>query len=295
MKSLFLLAGIVLLAASCSKDTDVNLNEKEKTAPVSVHVNDFNVSLEPLSTTRGGSSVADYSGINAITLAFYKSDNSQEYMTTQLKSDHTTYTTFGDFNLSLQMGSYKMVVVAYYTNEYSPFTLTSPTEASYTGARARETFTSTQTVNITNTSAVDISATLNRIISQLTVISADGKTSDVTNVRMTLSGGSKSFNPTTGLATDNAGLSNTVSNSAAVGTTSTSSTCLFLISDEQTMDVTIETLDADGNTVFSTTVEDVPFKRNSVTKLTGSLYTNSGIAGTFQINTDWLPDTNVNF
>lgn len=296
MKSFFLMAGLVLLVASCSKDTDVNLNEQEKqTAPVSVHVDDFNVSVEPISTTRGASKVADYSGINAITLAFYKSDNSQEYKNTQLKSDHTTYTTFGDFNLSLQMGSYTMVVVAYYTNEYSPFTLISPVEASYTGARARETFTSTQTVNITSTKAVDISATLSRIISQLTVISTDNKTANVSNVRMTLSGGSKSFNPTTGLATDNAGFSNTVSSSAAVGATSSSSTCLFLATDEQTMNVTIETLDADGNAVFSTMVEDVPFKRNSVTKLTGSLYTNSGIAGAFQINTDWLPDTNVSF
>lgn len=295
MKIYFLLAGFVLLVASCSNDSDVNLNEKDKMAPVSVHVNDFNVSVEPISATRGASAVADYSGINAITLAFYKSDNSQEYKNTQLKSDHTTYTTFGDFSLSLPMGSYTMVVVAYYTNEYSPFTLTSPTEASYTGARARETFATTQTVNITSTSAVDISATLNRIISMLTVISSDGKTADVSNVRMTLSGGSKSFNPTTGLATDNAGFANTMGNSAAVGTTSTSNTCLFLTADEQTMDVTIETLDAGGNTLFSTTVENVPFKRNSVTKLTGSIYTNSGIAGGFQVNTDWLPDTNVNF
>lgn len=295
MKSFLLLAGFVLLAASCSKETDVNLNEKENTALIRVHVNDFNVSLEPIFVTRGASTLADYNGINAITLAFYKSDNSQEYKTTQLKSDNTTYTTFGDFSLSLPMGSYTMVVLAYYTNEYSPFTLTSPTEASYTGARARETFATTQAVNITNTSALDISATLRRIISVLTVISSDGRTADVSNVRMTVSGGSKSFNPTTGLATDNVGFANTIGNSATVGTTSTSNTFLFLATDEQTMDVTIETLDASGNTLFSTTVENVPFKRNSMTKLTGSIYSNSGIAGAFQINTDWLPDTNVSF
>ena len=289
------MAGFVLLAASCSKETDVNLNEKENTALIRVHVNDFNVSLEPIFVTRGASTLADYNGINAITLAFYKSDNSQEYKTTQLKSDNTTYTTFGDFSLSLPMGSYTMVVLAYYTNEYSPFTLTSPTEASYTGARARETFATTQAVNITNTSALDISATLRRIISVLTVISSDGRTADVSNVRMTVSGGSKSFNPTTGLATDNVGFANTIGNSATVGTTSTSNTFLFLATDEQTMDVTIETLDASGNTLFSTTVENVPFKRNSMTKLTGSIYSNSGIAGAFQINTDWLPDTNVSF
>lgn len=112
---------------------------------------------------------------------------------------------------------------------------------------------------------------------------------------MTLSGGGKSFNPTTGLATSNTGIVNTVGNSASVGNHSTSSTVFFLASDEQTMDVTIETLDAQGNTLSSKTVSSVPFKRNRVTLLTGAMYTNSGISSSFQLNTDWLPGNEVAF
>ena len=192
------------------------------------------------------------------------------------------------------MGSYTMVAVAYYTNENSVLTLTSPTEASF-NVRARETFAYTQSVTISNTNAVDISATLNRIVSMLTVKSSDGKTGDVSNVRMTFSAGGKDFNPTTGLAITTTGLTNTVGNSAAEGATSTSSTMFFLNTDEQNINVTIETLDAQGNTLLSKTVNNVPFQRNRVTKLTGAMYTNEALSGTFQVETAWLDEYNANF
>ena len=150
-------------------------------------------------------------------------------------------------------------------------------------------------MTISNTNAVDISATLNRIVSMLTVTSTDGKTADVSNVRMTFSAGGKDFNPTTGFAFTNTGFANTVGNSAAVGSHSTSSTCLFLLTDEQDIDVTIETLDADGAVLFSRTVNNVPFKRNRKTILTGPMYTNTGVTGTFQVETDWLTGTNLDF
>ena len=289
-----------MMAASCGNESDELSNEQtveqSQLVPVRVHVEGFSLSQEEFSgaQTRAAQDVADYNDVNAITLAFYKGDGTEAVKTTQLRADGSTYTTFGEFECSLPMGSYTMVAVAYYTNENSVLTLISPTEASY-NTRARETFAYTQEVIISNTNAVDISATLDRIVSMLTVKSSDGKTADVTNVRMTFSAGGKDFNPTTGLAITTTGLINTVGNSASVGATSTSSTMLFLNTDEQDIDVTIETLDADGNTLFSKTIEDVPFKRNRVTKLTGAMYTNEALSGTFKIETDWLSDYNAEF
>ena len=129
----------------------------------------------------------------------------------------------------------------------------------------------------------------------LRILPSDGKTADVSNVRMILSSGGKDFNPTTDLAITTTGLTNTVGNSAAVGATSTSSTVFFLNSDEQNIDVTIETLDADGAVLFSKTVTNVPFQRNRVTKLTGAMYTNEALSGTFKVETAWLDDYNANF
>ena len=286
-----------MLVAGCNQSDEQFENANaEGIAPVRVHVDGFSVSHEEFSgaRTRAAQDVADYDDVNAVTLAFYKADGTEVEKVTQLRNDGSTYTTFGEFSLSLPMGTYTMVALAYYTNENSVLTLTSHTEASF-NVRARETFSATQAVTISSTSAVDISATLNRIVSMLTVKSSDGKTADVSNVRMSFSAGGKDFNPTTGLAITTTGLINTVGNSAAVGATSTSSTMLFLNTDEQDIDVTIETLDADGNTLFSKTIENVPFKRNRVTKLTGAMYTNEALSGTFQIETAWLDEHNANF
>ena len=151
-------------------------------------------------------------------------------------------------------------------------------------------------VNITNTSAVDISATLNRIIAKLQVHSSDGRTANANSVRMTFAAGGKSFNPTTGLATVNTGFAITAPISTAVGAVTNSGTYVYLETDEQTMDVTIETLDSEGNAIFSKTVQNVPFKRNRRTVLTGAMYTNDAVsASSFQLNTDWLTDYPVNF
>lgn len=256
-------------------------------------VDDFTISQEEYPQTRGG--IADCNAIKSVTLAFYNTaDGSEQYKVTQVKSDATTYTTFGDFDLSLPMGSYTMVIIGYSTIDGSPFTLTSPTLASYTGEHALETFAATQAVNISTTEDVNLSATLNRIFSKLQVISSDGKTANATNVRMTLSGGSKSFNPTTGLATDNNGFINTVGISAAVGGNSTSTTFLFLATDEETIDVTIDVLDASGNSISHKVVNNVPLKRNRCTKLSGSLYTTSAESN-FTVNTEWLTSYNMNF
>jgi len=295
MKKNMILAGLGLLFAACSNnDSDINVSNSNELVPVKVHVSGFSVSQEDFPTTRAAQDVADYNGVKAVTLAFY-SGSTEVLKTTQLRENASTYTTFGEFDCSLPMGSYTMVVIARGQGDGDVFTLTSPTEAAYTSDHSRETFACTQTVNITSTDAVDISATLNRIVAKLHVFSTDGRTANATNVRMTFAAGGKAFNPTTGLATSNTGFANTVPISAAVGSTSNSVSYLFLTTDDQNVDVTIETLDGEGNTLFTKTIENVPFKRNRVTKLTGAMYTNESIDGGFQLNFDWLSDYNADF
>ena len=162
-----ILAGLGLLFAACSnKDSDINVSNSNELVPVKVHVSGFSVAQEDFPTTRAAQSVEDYSGVKAVTLAFY-SGSTEVLKTTQLREDASTYTTFGEFDCSLPMCSYTMVVIARGQGEGDVFTLTSPTEAAYTGDHSRETFACTQTVNIISTDAVDISATLNRIVAKL--------------------------------------------------------------------------------------------------------------------------------
>ena len=295
MKKYSIFAGLVLmLATGCSKESDNEVKSNDALVPVTVHVDGFTTTQEDFDVTRTAASISSNDDLNAVILAFYNG-STEVYKTVQLKDDETTNTAFGTFNLDLPMGNYTMVAIAYKDHETGLFGLTSPTAASYAGDHAFDTFVKTQTVNITTTNPVDVSATLNRVVSRLKVVSTDGRTADVASVRMTLSAGGRSFNPTTGLATVNTGIANTVINKANVGTTSSSLTNFFLATDEQTMNVTIETLNANGGVIRSTTVNNVPFKRNRVTVLTGPMYNDVHSAGTFLIEADWLDDENISF
>ena len=280
-----------LAFAACSNDNDVVVNN-EAMAPVTVQVNGFAVSQEDMPVTRA-TAVGSYTNVKALTLAFYKSDGTESYKHTQLRDDASTYTTFSEFSCTLPMGSYTMVVIGYCGT--SPFTLTSATAATCTDTRLQDNFVATQAVNINSSNAVNLTATLDRVVSRLGVVSTDNRATDAAKIRMTFSGGGRDFNPTTGLASTNIGFANTLTFVEAVEATVMSASYLFLASDEQTMNVTIETLDASDNVLFTKTVNDVPFKRNRTTILTGNVFTAGSNVSSITINSDWLDSHNVDF
>ena len=291
-----IVAGLCLLMAaalsSCSSENESPVFDDQAVAPVTVHTSGFEVSQQDFSGTR--TAVGDYAGVKMLTLAFYRvSDNKEVYKHTQYRDDNTTYTTFGEFSTTLPLSSYTMVVLAYGGNNV--ITLTSPTVATYGENRVLETFSATQSVNITSTSALNLSATLSRIVSLLVVRSTDIRPAEVTHMRFTYAAGGKGFNPTTGLATSDTGFDNLMGFTGTAGSTTANGGYLFLATDEQTMDVTIETLNADGVVLFTKTVSGVPMKRNRATILTGAIYDVSAgaTAGSFQVSESWLADYNM--
>ena len=290
------IAALTLIMLGCSSESSEQTEVEKAMAPITVRVNNFSVSQEDFNATRA-TAVGSYDGLQKLTLAFYKSDGTEMYKATHTKGSMGEGKTFGEFSTTLPLGSYKMVVLGYVLYDDDALTLTSPTQAEYTGGFPKETFATTQVVNVTSLTALNLTATLSRIVSQLKVISTDNRTANVEKIRMTFAAGGKRFSPTTGLATVNTGSVSTVSTGVEVGERSGAVGYIFLATDEQEMDVTIETLDSDGNTIYSTVVENVPFKRNRITKLTGSVYPTeaSARAGSFQVNTDWLPDYNDTF
>jgi len=301
MKKHLMMAAIVLLAATgCTNEcVETEVANQKATAPVTVRVNDFSITTEEMpsggGTTRSAVNPASYDGVGAIDLAFY-SGGTEVFKTTQIKSDGTTYSTFGEFECNLPVGSYTMVVIGRGYFDGDVFTLTSPTAAGYTSERARETFVKTQVVNITSADPVNLSATLNRIVAKLEIISTDTRIDGVSKIRTTYSAGGKSFNPTTGLATSNTGFNLTNTPSAAVGATIDVGSFVFLATDEQTVNITIDVLDTNEDVMFTKYVANVPLKRNRQTVLSGPLFTSTAITSSaFQVETDWLPNNTVNF
>ena len=297
MKQSILFAGMILLAASCSSENDVTVSTQEaRKALVNVRVDNFSIEQEEFAPARGAtratSALADYDGVKAITLAFY-SGTEEVYKTTQLLADATTYTTFGVFSTPLSVGSYTMVVLGY--GSTSEITLTSPTSAAYTSDKGRETFVAVQAVNITSTADLNLTATLSRVVTRLRVESTDNMPRNVAKVNISVSAGGLSFNPTSGLATVNTGFTNEITASSGFGRTAFFNTYFFLASDQQTMNVTINVLDASSNVLFSKVVNDVPMKRNRCTVLSGKLFSTDATASGFTIDADWIDDYNVDF
>jgi hypothetical protein len=288
-----ILAGLLLLLVSCGKEVD---NQMERSIPVRVHVSDFSFSNEdfPAATTRAESSPVSYASIRAIDVAIF-SGNTRVYAATQLKDDASTYTTFGEFECRLPIGTYTMVAVARNRSDGDEFTITSPTQAAYTTERARETFCNTQTIQVDGTTPVDVSPVMNRVMAMFWLTSTDAVPADVSRIRTTYTAGSKSFNPTTGLATDDDGF--VVTNSAKPDKNGVLDifSIVFLAADQETMDLTIDVLDANNTVLLTKHLKDVHFRRNQITKATGAVFTPDPTTLTFTLNTTWLPDEHYNF
>jgi hypothetical protein len=293
MKKYSFVAGLLLLAAGCSNDVDMNVNSYDEYAQVSVRVNDFSLLVEDFPTTRAEQSVASYTGVKALTLAFYASNGSETFKTDQLRDDAATYTTFGEFSCNLPIGTYTMVVLGY--GSETAITLTSPTEAAFDNDRVRETFAATQSVTVTSSTPVDLSVTLNRIMAKLNIVSTDGRSASVTKIRTTYAAGGQSFNPSTGLATVNTGFSVDNNVSVAVGNVINIGNYVFLASDEQDINITIQALNDNDDVLFTKVIADVPFKRNRVTKLSGAIFTTEPSELSINVENSWLNEATVNF
>ena len=280
-KKLLFAALVALMAASCSKNSI-------PTAPVTVNVENFRITIDTFSDTKSAVDPASYTYVSALDLAFYNGDT-QVFKATQIKGDNT-YTTFGQFSCSLPIGTYTLVAIGRANFEGDEFSLTSPTSASYSSERPRETFCYTQTVTITNTSPLNLSITLNRIVSAFKIVSTDNRPAEITKVRTTYHKGSKSFSPTSGLGLDDEGFSQINNPSTAVGAPIGVTSYVFLTSDEETMDVTIEALNNNNVVLYSKTLQNVTFKRNRMTRGQGTVFSTTSSAG-FQLETDWLEDS----
>ena len=288
LKNLFFCAAIALLAASCSADRDRCCCP----TPVNVHITDFSLWQEDLQATKAMESVEACSSVRSVTLAFFDANGDAAYSSTQLKADEGTFDTFGDFSLALPYGSYKMVVIAHGGD--FPITLSSLSEAGFGSEKPKETFLYSRDVNITNSTPVNLSATLSRIITRLIVKASETMPENLHAVRISFSKGGVSFNPMSGNSATDTGFVNTIYTTSAPGSVLQLRTTFFIASASDNIDITIETLDADQNVLNRRTIAAVPFVRNRATFLTGSLFSTNSSAS-FSVETSYENDYYMNF
>ncbi len=282
-----------LILFSCEQPVipgDPDNGTSVETAEVRIHLDDIIITNEPLYGTRTTDAV-DYSAIGALMVAFYDKDSTEVYSHTQLRNDPTTYTTFGDFTFTLPVGQYTMVVVGRDYRYGDVFQLNGLTSAGYTSERVRETLSTAQEVSVIGTDPVDVSVTIGHVITFLNVLSTDVRPSEVVKIRTTYSAASKSYDPTTGLATDSLGFS--LTNSTGDAEYLKIGNYAFLSHEEMKMGITIESLDADDKVLYSKTIPNVPLKLNRKTTLRGPLFTPNAIS--IKVETEWEDPLIIDF
>lgn len=290
-RKVFFLPALILMMAGCGGDDLSQVTNAER-VPVQVHLSGFTVTHEDISKTRAAQSVADYSGVKILYLLFFDATTGTEVCRyVQDKNEPTSYTNFGEFACQLPLGSYTLVVIGRGSGTGDEFAIVSPTEAGYNSERARETLTYTQQVVIDKVKPMDLDVELKRIVARVQVVATDNAVANFAKVRTTYSAGGKRFNPTTGQALSNTGFSVVNNPSLNTGKPVDVASYVFLQTDEQTMDITIEMLDANNQVLLKKVAKGIVLKRNRTTKLTGSLF--SGEAD-MQIKVeDWLENNEV--
>ena len=278
MMALIVLAGLGLV--SCQSATD----DEAQTSSATVHVSiaPFELQVTDFDGTSQKTVGATESGIASLTFAIFDENGENVYNATQNSTDEG----FGNFSTELKFGTYTFVAVGCKVGTGA--TIESKNKVSFTAECLSDTYSASQSVEISATSSKNISIEMSRPISCLNLKHTNVLPSTVKKIRFTVANGGKSFDPTTGLATETNGTCVRDVESYKAGT---SLTCyIFLAAAEDNTDVTVEGLDADGNVLYTQVLKNVPMKQNKKTYATGALFADTA-TGSFVFNTNWEEGT----
>ena len=252
------------------------------------------ISVTPANEGNGAKapvSLLQATDINAVTVVFFDAQGDKAYEETQLRADFTgdSAVNFGKFVGLLGTGEYTMMVFGY--GDSQPMTITSPTLATFANS-PKIVYSAQRAVAVTQSGRLELTAELKRIVAQFQIRAEETSIPNgIKCLRYTFSKSGVALNPTTSLATTDTGFiafsSDLQPHWGETIDPLNFATYFLLFSDEETMDVLVEALDVSETVVVSHNFRNVPFKRNRLTFIRGSLF--HGDIGTgFTVDTQWL-------
>ena len=289
---------VVVVLASCEKAI---INEESATGDANgnLTVSVYQIEQMPFASQNGGSethragtraAVTDY--CNRLNFAIYEMDGSRVKQVNQT-SDKTG---FGTASFSLEEGEYQLVVLAHSSNG-NP-TMTNPQKIQFSNSLGyTDTFLYYTTVTVTDEHQT-LSVSLERIVSMCRFVMNDAIPAGVSKLEFYYTGGSGTFNATTGLGNVNSKQKMTFSVTAGQSGTEYD---LYTFLHQQDDDITLKVTAYDGSdNVLYEREFDVPMTRRKITRLSGDFFTGdpsaSGDVGvTISINGDWDGQTDVTY
>lgn len=281
LTSLFLL---VALLTSCEKPL-LSETSEDQTSQGNLNVNVLQIEQTPFaSLTR--TALADV--CTRLSFAVYSADGTRVKQVNQT-SEHTS---FGQASFSLEEGNYKVVVVAH-SSDGNP-TMTNAAKIQFSNALGfTDTFLGTSDVTIGD-EAVDVDISLNRIVALCRFVVTDDYPENLSKIHFYYTGGSGTFDASTGFGSVNSKQSVWCENLTA--SQKQFDLYTFLHDTEGSIHLQVTAYD-DADNIINEREYDVPLQQNKITWFSGSYFTGGSSSNTFTVtvNADWAGEVHLNF
>lgn len=185
---------------------------------------------------------------------------------TQTSSDDD----FGKLTLSLDPGTYRVVIVAH--NSSSNPSMTNPRNLDFGNRNMSDTFLWSQDVEIKDGESKEETINMNRVVGMFRLITTDNVPSSVSMMRFVYKGGSNALDAVSGY-----GVSSTTQQTEAIEVSETGKPGTFEIltfpkEGVDTLNIQAKARDSDGETVASHTFYKVPIDKNKITQYKGAFF-----------------------
>lgn len=267
-----LIALCTLVFTSCQKFAFGEDEEQQKDGSTKVTFNIQPYEQKPFSTAK--TRATDITTLcTRLHLAIYKGGERIKYIS-QKKSDND----FGQLSTTLSPGTYKAVIIAH-SQSRNP-TSTNIEKISFTGDLT-DTFLWTAELTV-EPDGVDeqIDVNMHRVVAMVRFITTDNIPDNIASLEFYYTGGSSTINATNGIGCVNSKQRATRSITDDMkGKPATFEIFTFPKDDENLLKIVITGKDANGNDVFTRTLENVPIKRNQITEYKGKMFDGATTSG----------------
>lgn len=228
----------------------------------SIEQTDFSTSSTAAASS-STTSIADY--CTRINLAVFNTDGTKTSVNQTSDDDD-----FGTLTLSLAEGTYEVVIIAHSCTGNA--TISSCDEIKFPNNKLTDTFYYYGDITVNGEGSYDI--TLERAVAMLRFVVSDTTPEDVTQMQFYYTGGSSTFDATTGFGCVNSRQTE-VRDVPQAAYTGQSQYEVYTLphSTDDTLKVVVTALDASANTVLERTFTDVPVTVNKITQYTGEFFT----------------------
>ena len=272
---ILLLVCVAIAAASCENpyapnaDNGGNGNEDDGKAKITLRVSSLEQTYSEASANESKSSVhrakQQISDVcTGLVFALYSSDGKKVKEISQSSTDSG----YGEAEMQVSPATYTLVVIAH--NGTTKPTMTDAKKITF-GGKVTDTFYYYGQIEIADGKSYDLQ--LKRAVAKFCLVVEDNTPTDVTQMKFYYTGGSSTFDASTGLGCVNSKQTEerTVA-SDAYSAASSYEIYTFPKSESGTIDLTITALDGSSNSLYTRTFKSVPVKANTVTRYSGKLF-----------------------